>query len=61
VYVTADGKPTELKVEKSSGADVLDQAAIRCVEQFGRFPAPPGGPTSSGYRGRVRFNWSFGT
>jgi TonB family protein len=61
VYVTADGKPTELKLEKSSGADVLDQAAIRCVEQFGRFPAPSGGPTSSGYRGRVRFNWSFGT
>jgi TonB family protein len=61
VYVTADGKPTDAKLDKTSGADVLDQAAIRCVEQFGRFPAPPAGPASSGYRGRVRFKWSFGS
>jgi len=61
VHVTADGKPTETQLDKTSGADVLDQAAIRCVEQFGRFPAPPGGSASTGYRGRVRFKWSFGS
>jgi len=61
VYVTADGKPTQIKLDKTSGADVLDQAAIHCVEQFGRFPAPSGGSASAGYPGRVRFKWSFGT
>ncbi len=61
VYVTADGKPTKTKMDRTSGSEVLDQAAMRCVEQYGRFPAPPADSSSDGYWGRVRFRWSFGT
>jgi TonB family protein len=60
VYVTPDGKPMKTKVSKTSGSDVLDEAALSCVEQFGRFSAPPEGSPSGGYRGLVRFKWSFG-
>lgn len=60
VYVASDGKPTKIKVDRSSGSDVLDQAANRCVERFARFPASSTTP-SSGYWGRYRFKWSFGS
>jgi TonB family protein len=61
VYVTTDGRPGKTRLDKSSGSAVLDQAAVRCVEQFGRFPASPTAPDANGYWGRVRFKWSFGT
>lgn len=61
VYVTTDGRPAKTRLDKSSGSAVLDQAAVRCVEQFGRFPGPPTAPDANGYWGRVRFKWSFGT
>jgi len=60
VYVASDGRPTKTKMDKTSGSDILDQAAVRCVEQFGRFPAPPSDSSSAGYWGRLRFKWSFG-
>jgi TonB family protein len=56
VHVASDGKPMTTKVDKTSGYDVLDQAAVRCIEQFGRFPAAPDG-SPDGYWGRVRFRW----
>ena len=60
IYVSPDGKPTTIKMDKSSGTDVLDQAAVMCVEKFARFPSPPAGTTSGAYWGRMRFKWSFG-
>jgi TonB family protein len=60
VSVASDGKPLRIKVDKTSGSATLDQAAVRCVEQYGRFPAPESKPPSDGYWGRVRFKWSFG-
>jgi TonB family protein len=61
VYVAADGKPEKTKMDRTSGSEALDQAAIRCVEQYARFPAPPEESSASGYWGRIRFKWSFGT
>jgi TonB family protein len=60
VFVTADGKPEKARTEKTSGFPVLDEAAVRCVEQFGRFPRPSGGAASGGYWAHMRFKWSFG-
>jgi len=60
VYVAPDGRPMKTKMDKTSGSEALDQAAVRCVEQFGRFPAPPSNSSSAGYWGRLRFKWSFG-
>jgi protein TonB len=59
VDVSSEGRPMKTKMDKSSGSEILDQATVRCVEQFGRFPAPPAGSTSGGYWGRIRFKWSF--
>jgi protein TonB len=61
VDVASNGRPQKAKIEKTSGSDALDQAAISCVEQFGRFPASPSGSPSGGYRGRMHITWSFGT
>jgi TonB family protein len=61
IDVKPDGRPMNTKIGKTSGSAVLDQAAIRCVEQFGRFPAPPEGSTPGGNRGIMRFKWSFGS
>jgi TonB family protein len=60
VHVASDGKPVQTKMDKSSGSDVLDQAAVRCVEQFGRFPTAPAGSAADGYWGRLRFKWFIG-
>jgi TonB family protein len=61
VHVANDGRPTTVKIDRSSGSEVLDQAALQCVEQFGRFAAAPGGTPPDGYMGRMRFKWSFGS
>jgi protein TonB len=61
VFVATDGKPEKTRLDKTSGFAVLDEAAVRCVEQFARFPVPPGVVASGGYWGRMRFNWSFGS
>jgi TonB family protein len=60
VYVASDGRAMQIKMDKTSGSDVLDQAAVRCIEQYGRFAAPEGKSSSGGYWGRIRFKWSFG-
>jgi protein TonB len=59
VHVASDGRPVTTKMDKTSGSDVLDQAAVRCVEQFGRFPAASDGSSPDGYWGLVRFKWFF--
>jgi serine/threonine-protein kinase len=61
VHVANDGHPTAIQIDKSSGSEVLDHAALQCVEQFGRFAAAPGGGPPEGYMGRMRFKWSFGS
>jgi len=61
VHVANDGRPTAVKIDRSSGSEVLDEAALQCVEQFGRFAAAPGGTPPDGYVGRMRFKWSFGS
>jgi len=60
VFVKADGTPEKAMTEKTSGFPVLDEAAVRCVEQFGRFPRPSSRAASGGYWAHMRFNWSFG-
>lgn len=61
VHVASDGRPTTTRIDRSSGSDVLDQAAVRCVTQFGRFPAALDSGAADGYWGRMRFKWSFGS
>jgi len=39
VVVATNGLPTKVKVHKSSGQTVLDEAAVDCVKNKWRFPA----------------------
>ena len=60
IYVAADGRAADTKIETSSGSDVLDDAAASCVKEFGRFvPKRVGSRAEAGWF-RMRFTWSFG-
>ncbi len=60
VHVTPEGTVPNPQLSASSGSDSLDQAAISCIREFGRFPPKPGGPPKASYWGRTKFIWSFG-
>jgi TonB family protein len=62
VYVTPDGSTAnaELDEDGSSGSPVLDQAAVKCVRELGRFPVKLVGSKPVGYWARTKFVWSFG-
>jgi protein TonB len=47
VYVTSSGKPQRFNVEKSSGYDDLDTAAIETAMNWHYLPAIRGGSTTS--------------
>jgi protein TonB len=49
VLVGANGVPTEVTVEKSSGSRLLDQAAIEAVKTWVFNPGQKGGKPASGY------------
>jgi len=60
VYVSPDGSVLDTRVDGSSGSEVLDQAAARCVKDNARFVPKNAGAKKIGYWGRMKFNWSFG-
>jgi protein TonB len=58
VTVTADGKATACSVTKSSGSDILDGAACKDLERYGRFdPAlnDAGDPISASWSTRITY------
>ena len=58
VTVTADGKATGCSVTKSSGSDILDSAACKDLERYGRFdPAlnDAGDPISASWSTRITY------
>jgi periplasmic protein TonB len=58
VTVTADGKATGCSVTKSSGSDILDGAACKDLERYGRFdPAlnDAGDPISASWSTRITY------
>lgn len=58
IHVAPDGTVLDTRVDISSGSDVLDQAAARCVKDFAHFLAKTA--QKAGYWGRMKFTWSFG-
>ncbi len=60
VHVAPDGTVLDTQIDTSSGSDVLDQAAARCVKDNGHFLPKNTGSQKAGYWGRMKFNWSFG-
>jgi protein TonB len=58
VTVTADGRATGCSVTSSSGSGILDDAACKDLERYGRFdPAldDDGNPTSAGWSTRITY------
>ncbi|MFM7377166.1 MAG: energy transducer TonB [Erythrobacter sp.] len=58
VTVTADGKATGCSVTSSSGSGILDEAACKDLERYGRFePAldDDGNPTSASWSTRITY------
>ncbi|CAD5110171.1 energy transducer TonB [Zestomonas carbonaria] len=49
VHVLANGKPSDIQVQTSSGRDVLDQAAIRAVKRWSFVPAKRGDVAQNGW------------
>jgi TonB family protein len=62
VYVSPDGSAAnaQLDTDGTSSSPVLDQAAIKCVREWGRFPPKLVGSKAVGYWARTKFRWSFG-
>jgi protein TonB len=53
IALEASGKPSAMTVEKSSGVQSLDDAALEAVKAAAPFPAPP--ETGTVVHGAVRF------
>ncbi|KRW62105.1 energy transducer TonB [Pseudomonas sp. TTU2014-080ASC] len=49
VHVLANGKPGEIQVQKSSGRDALDEAALRAVKRWSFVPAKRGDQAIDGW------------
>ncbi|HEX7598817.1 MAG TPA: energy transducer TonB [Polyangia bacterium] len=49
VHVTSDGRPTQISIQRSSGRDVLDLAAIEAVRGWSFVPARIGNQTVAGW------------
>jgi TonB family protein len=60
IHVAPDGTVLDAQVDTSSGSDVLDQAAARCVIDNGHFLPKNIGSQKAGYWGRMKFKWTFG-
>jgi TonB family protein len=60
VYVMPDGTAPNPQIDTTSGSDSLDQAAITCIRDNGRFQPKLVGNKAMGYWARTKFRWSFG-
>jgi TonB family protein len=60
VYVSPKGAVADTEVDSSSGSASLDQAAERCVRQFGQFAPQLAGKQGEGHWGRMKYHWSLG-
>lgn len=60
IHVAPDGTVLDAQIDTSSGSEVLDQAAIRCVIDNGHFLPKNTGSQKVGHWGRTKFKWSFG-
>jgi TonB family protein len=60
IYVAADGTAATTEVESSSNSQVLDDAAVECVEQKLHFVPKRVAGVASGSWTRMTFKWSFG-
>ncbi|MNT93319.1 Gram-negative bacterial tonB protein [compost metagenome] len=49
VHVLASGLPSEIQVQRSSGRELLDQAAIRAVKRWTFVPAKQGEVARDGW------------
>lgn len=49
VHVLANGKPSEIQIQKSSGREALDEAAIRAVKRWSFVPAKRGDVAQEGW------------
>lgn len=49
VRVLASGKPSEIQIQKSSGRDLLDEAAIQAVQRWSFVPAKRGDVAQEGW------------
>ncbi|MBC9248851.1 energy transducer TonB [Pseudomonas alcaligenes] len=49
VHVLANGKPSDIQIQKSSGRDALDEAAVRAVKRWSFVPAKRGDVAQEGW------------
>ncbi|MEK1906481.1 MAG: energy transducer TonB, partial [Pseudomonas sp.] len=49
VHVLASGKPSDIHIQKSSGRDALDEAAVRAVKRWSFVPAKRGDVAQEGW------------
>ncbi|PZE09556.1 energy transducer TonB, partial [Pseudomonas sp. 57B-090624] len=49
VHVLASGSPSEVQIQKSSGRDLLDEAAIKAVKRWTFVPAKRGDVAQDGW------------
>lgn len=49
VHVLANGKPSDIQIQRSSGRDVLDESAIRAVKRWSFVPAKRGDEAIAGW------------
>lgn len=49
VHVLANGRPSQIQIQTSSGRDVLDQAAIKAVQQWAFVPSMQGDKAIDGW------------
>ncbi|MFK7963135.1 MAG: energy transducer TonB [Burkholderiaceae bacterium] len=57
--INNQGKVLTKKIEESSGADILDQAALRMIERASPLPAPPPGYGSGPHSFRIPVSFSL--
>lgn len=58
--IAKDGSVRQLRVESSSGVQVVDLSAVRAVRDSAPFPPPPPGRREETVRSRVRFEYDPG-
>ena len=49
VHVLANGKPSDIQIQRSSGRDALDDAAVRAVKRWSFVPAKRGDQAIAGW------------
>jgi TonB family protein len=57
-YVDAEGRPSDLRVQTSSGSQRLDDATVFCLSRQRFKPASPNGVPTGAYQ-RIRWTWKL--